>query len=693
MRRFLWLALAASLVPGQQPVFKTSANLVIVTVFVRDRDGRPVEGLKKNDFIVTENGVPQTISVFEFQRIDTPEGAPGAVAGERVEPAPAAPAAAAPVAIAPERRDKRLLVLFFDWSSMSPAEEIRAVDAAKKWITSQMAPNDLVSILGFSTKLKVEQDFTSSREALLETLELHEPGTFSDLVSELGLEEESGEDSAFSADQAEFNLFNTDRRLNALEDAARRFSAMPEKKAIIWFSGGGGGQVGIENQSQLRSTINAAVRANVSFYPVDVRGLVAAPPGGDASQRGGGGSGIYTGQTQRQQGTRFAQQQETLSALASDTGGKALMDTNDLSLGIVQAQRDLRSYYVLGYYSSDERRDGRFRRVEVKLAASVQRATLEYRRGYFAEKEFSAFTSYDKEKQLQDALLLGDPITDLQLALEVNRFRMAKNRYFIPVAVKIPGSAVPLAKKGDAETTTFDFIGEVRDAKGRLAASVRDNIRIRLRESNVGQLARRSLVYDTGFTLEPGEYRLKMLVRENLTGRMGTFETRFEVPQPKAGEMEVSSVVLSSQREPVAAAVGRATRKDVKRHPLLLEKEKLVPSVTRVFRTDQKLYALAEVYDPAPADENGGAAIGATLGLYRNGTKVFETQPVRVNRRMEGRGDTAAVLIETLLTQVPPGRYVAQMNLIDFAGRKFSFQRAPIVVVPAPAGAPSPAAN
>jgi hypothetical protein len=259
--------------------------------------------------------------------------------------------------------------------------------------------------------------------------------------------------------------------------------------------------------------------------------------------------------------------------------------------------------------------------------------------------------------------------------------------------VKIPGSAVPLAKKGDSETTTFDFIGEVRDAKGRLAATVRDNIRIRLRESAVGRLAQRSLVYDTGFTLEPGDYKLKMLVRENFSGRMGTFETRFEVPQPRQGELEVSSVVLSSQREPLAAAVGRATKKDVKRHPLVFENEKLVPSVTRVFRADQKLYALAEVYDPAPAGENGATAIGATLSLYHNGSKVFETPPVRVSRKAPDRGGAASVLIDTPLVKVPPGRYVAQLNLIDFAGRKFSFQRGTLVVLPAPAAAASSNAN
>ncbi len=228
----------------------------------------------------------------------------------------------------------------------------------------------------------------------------------SDLAVEGG-DGTTGEDTAaaFSADETEFNIFNTDRKLSALESAAKMLAVLPEKKALLYFSSGVG-KSGVENQSQLRSTINAAVRANVSFYPIDARGLAALPPGGDSSTAAAKGNAVFTGQAQQSQRDRFNDQQETLVSLAADTGGKAFLDNNDLGLGIVQARNEVSSYYVLGYYSSNDHSDGKFRRVQVKLASQPS-AKLEYRGGYFASKVFAKFTAADKERQLEEALMLG----------------------------------------------------------------------------------------------------------------------------------------------------------------------------------------------------------------------------------------------------------------------------------------------
>src|SRR5262249_49232736 len=156
------------------------------------------------------------------------------------------------------------------------------------------------------------------------------------------------------------------------------------KKALIYFSSGTE-KTGIENQSQLKATVNAAVRSNVSFYPVDARGLVAEAPGGDATVASPRGTGILTGTTQGGRRSSFQNSQETLFTLAADTGGKALLDANDLSLGIRQAQEDIHSYYTLGYYPSNIAQDGRYRRLQVKLVNNTQ-AKLDYRNGYYASK-------------------------------------------------------------------------------------------------------------------------------------------------------------------------------------------------------------------------------------------------------------------------------------------------------------------
>jgi len=277
-------------------------------------------------------------------------------------------------------------------------------------------------------------------------------------------------------------------------------------------------------------------------------------------------------------------------------------------------------------------------------------------------------------------------VTQLRLALEVNWFRLGRSQYFLPVAVKIPGSAIPLKKQGGAETTTFDFVGQVKDARGAVAATVRDSIRIQLREEKAGQLGSRSLVYDTGFTLPPGAYTMRMVVRENLTGKLGSFDTRFTIPDLNGvkDEVRLSSLVLGAQRVPMAEAVGAADKKLVKRqdsHPLVRGKEKLLPSVTRVFREGQTLYVYAEAYDPETDAAQQKPSLAAALTVYRDGKLVYQSRPAVVAALKDARSRSAAVSLEVPL-KLPAGEYTAQLNVIDRLGQKAGFLRAPLVVTP-----------
>ena len=444
-------------------------------------------------------------------------------------------------------------------------------------------------------------------------------------------------------------------------------SRLPEKKALIYLSSGAGGS-GPENQAQLRATINAAVRSNVSFYPVDVRGLQALPPGGAASATGAKGNAMFTGSAQRGQRDKQLSEQDTLNALAADTGGKALFDDNDLQLGMQQAQRDIQSYYTLGYYSTDSSRDGRFRKVTVKLKNPSLQAKLDYRSGYYGEKDWKALNSADKERQLQEALMLGDPQTDLQLALEVNWFRLNPTKFFVPIAVKIPGSSLD----ADRKSTEFDFIGQVRDSKGKVAGSVRDGIKLKLPPNATAEdLKKRNVLYDTGFTLAPGAYKAKFLVRENATGRMGTFETKFNIPE----QPSISTVVWSNQREPLNAALASVekNKKVLANHPLIRDGQKLVPSVSRMFRSGQNLYVYLEAYDTKSSP-------AATISLFRGKTKVMQSEPVFASAADPARAGAAPLQFQIPLEGVKPGRYVAQVSVIDPAGQKFAYERTPLVI-------------
>ena len=687
------LPLIAITLFAQQPTFRTETNLVIVNLSAKDKSGRPITNLKKEDVEILEDGVRQEISVFELQKLSGEPLAPVSFGTartptleERNAAASAGKAAVAPTPNSPIRyQDRRLLCLFFDMTSMNPPDQLRAQEAGIKFLQSQMTTSDLVEIMTYSTSIKVVQEWTDNRALLIETLRKLNTGEGSDLVDAAATAADENDDSGgFTADETEFNIFNTDRKLSALEDAARKLSVFPEKKALVYFSSGIS-KTGVENQSQIKATVNAAVRANVSFYPVDARGLVDLPPGGDASGASPRGTGIITGTKQAGIRASFQDTQETLVTLAADTGGKAMLDTNDLTMGIRQAQEDIGSYYIIGYYSKNPAEDGKYRRIKVNLLDKSVSAKLDYRIGYYGAKQFKNFNASDKERQLEEALTLGDPVNELPLALEVDYFRVAKERYSVPISVKVPGSAVGLTRKGTNQTAAFDFIGQVRDASGKLVGGVRDNITVKLNEENAAQIGRRYLQYDSVLTLSPGTYDLRFLAREDLTGKMGTFETKFTVPDLNSGKtLRVSSVILSSQKEPVAAAVGAAdnNKKLLANHPLVQDGQKVVPSITRVFRKGQTLYVYFEVYDPGIDPEQKTSNVYAGIELLQGARKAFTSQPVRVNKLATNRPGVAPFSFQIPLARLQAGEYVSQVDVIDELGQKFAFPRNSIVLLP-----------
>jgi VWFA-related protein len=674
MRSVLVLVLIAQMLSAQSTddvTFRSSTNLVTVNVLVRGKDGKPIEGLKKEDFLVTENGKPQMLSVLEFQQLGMEP-----LGSVSVQEEPAAPNAG--MAGSKRFRDRRLLVLYFDFSGMSIAEQMRTQQAAQQFIRDKLTASDLVSILSFASSLRTDLEFTADRQQMLDTIQKFRVGEtgLPDAASVLSADPLNTEtETSATAESTELDLFNTDRKLSALQTAVRNLAAIPEKKAFLYFSNGAGGS-GAENQAQLRSTINAAVRANVSFYPIDVRGLVALAPGASAATAGPTGHGLYTGSTQQGQRTTQISEQDTLLALASDTGGKALIDNNDLTVGMVQAQLDLQSYYTLGFYSSNEKRDGKLRQIEVKLTGNLQ-TKLDFRSGYYADKDWNSSSSSDKERQLEEALLLGDPKTDLPIALEVNWFRLNSTRYFVPVALKIPGSALPLHRKGDQDTTQFDFIAQIRDSRKRIAGNVRDALKIKLPTEKSEQLKRRNILYDTGFTLAPGTYTIKFLARENSSGKIGTFETTFHIPD----RPELSSVVWSSQKEPLKDALVNVekNKKVLANHPLIHDGYKLVPSVSRLFRSDGNVYVYLEAYDP----QSGPApSIAATVSLFQGKKKVYESEPVMTHNLAANREGAAPVQLQLSFGKVPPGRYTAQVSVLDQLGQKFLWNRTELTLVP-----------
>lgn len=672
---------------GTIPKFTSTSNLVVVDVTVRDKAGNPIENLKQRDFTVFEDGKPQKIGLFEFQKLtDIPEPPPLISLSDQIklpETAKTTITAEAPGQV--QYHDKRLLVFFFDFTSMGNPEQLRAQEAALEYLNTKITKDDIVAVLLYSSRVNVLSDFTGDRDVLtsvIKGLPIGEMAELADLADD-GSDDNEDTGSAFVADETEFNIYNTDRKLQALEQAARMLGALPEKKALIYFAGGLS-KTGVDNQAQLESSVNAAVKANLAIYPIDTRGLMADPPGGGASKGASRGAGIFNGSVYNTQRTRINDSQETLVTLAKDTGGKAFLDSNDITAGITEAQQALRSYYVLGYYSTNNAEDGKFRKITVKL--NQQDAKLEHRPGYYAQKVWGKMTGQDREQQLKEAISAGEPITEIPIALQIDYFRIAAASYFVPVSIKIPGSAIALANKGNTGYAQFDFLGQIQDEQHAVAGNVRDNVRVKLPAATAGKAASKSFQYDAGFTLAPGRYRMKFLVRENVSGKMGTFETRFTVPDLSADTsgLKLSSVIWSSLREPIKAAVGSAekiSRKEAEANPLVVGDEKLVPNITRVFKRSQNLYVNFDVYDARPDPTGSGRHVRVSMSLFNpQGKKEFEVGPLEATQLAGTRPEAVPVQFQVPLKDLAPGRYVCQINAVDEVGRKFAFPRAQLVL-------------
>jgi len=563
---------------------------------------------------------------------------------------------------------------------MQPDEIDRAVTAAETYVDKQMAAADLIAVVSLSNSLNVNLEFTEDRAALKKTLAGFGTGAGEGFdAGTTGTTEGTADTGqAFTADDTEYNIFNTDRRLEALHSIADRLAGVDQKKSLIYFSSGMD-RTGIENQAQLRAATNAAVRANLAIYTMDIRGLQAMVPGGEAQNASLRGTSPYSGQSTLNQYNSNFSSQETLVTLAGDTGGRAFLDSNDFGRIFTGVQQDTSFYYMIGYRSTNTARDGRFRRITVRVNRPGLK--LDCRKGYYAPADFQHSTREDREQQLQDELASELPTTDLPVYLSAGYFRMADNRFYIPVSVIVPGNEIPFTRSSDQDKATLDVLGVVLDPEKRPLGTVRDTVKLAINQSQLVQ--RKNVQYESGFTLPSGKYHLKFVARENQSGRMGSFETDLVVPDLKNAPLKMSSIVLASQLQP-------ATKKKSD-NPLVRDGNEIIPSVTHVFSANQHLYLYFEVYDPSRSTASAPATAGANgaknaiklltnVAFFRGKTQAYQT-PLVENSDLGVPDRHAAVFqLDVPLTQLKPGFYTCQVNVIDDAGGKFLFPRLGLLV-------------
>ena len=319
--------------PKEPVKFTVTTQLVTINLSAKDKDGNRITGLKPGDFILSEDGKKQKIAICEYQKLDnTPvvqvgqalppvnSANPASTVGQALSPAnPATPtttiAAGKPGEI--KYKDRRLLVLYFDMTSMPLQDQIRAQENAMRFVRTDMTAADTVAVMSFTNRLNLLQDFTTDRDLIAKAVNSLIAGEGSDLAA--ATDDSATTGAAYTADDTEFNIFNADRKLVALQSAIKALGALPEKKGLMYFSSGFT-KSGVENEAQMRATTNAAVRYNVALFPVDARGLSAAS--GDATKGAGSAASAFAGGGIAAI-TKLRASQETLHTLAADTGGKS----------------------------------------------------------------------------------------------------------------------------------------------------------------------------------------------------------------------------------------------------------------------------------------------------------------------------------------------------------------------------------
>src|SRR3984885_2611752 len=582
-------------------VMKTNAELVLTNVVARDsKTGQFVHGLKQSDFTVSENGKPQQISTFDYQSVDMAKPLNEATVSGLAAGTNGNGSKAVVVAKPEDLLNHRLIVLFFDLTSMQPEDLDRSVEAAQVFLRAKMQPADLVALVSLGDTLTVDQDFTADKNALINEVGVYNGTEGQGFAQGANSNSNQVEDTTgYTPDESENNDINTDRELFAVRAVSKALEKISEKKSLLYFSGGIS-RDGIENQASLRAAINSAVRANLAIYSVDTRGLQAIGPLGDASTGSLRGSGAYNGAALTNNMNANFASQEVMGTLSHDTGGTAFFDSNDFAPAFAKVQRDSSDYYAIGFHSTNPARDGKYRKLTIKI--NRPGIKLEYRPGYYAPADFKHSGHEDRERELEEQLTSDLPATDMAVYLDALYFRLDENRFYVPVSLIVPGSQIPFVKGGDKDKATLDVIGEVIDEVKRTIGSARQTVKLNLDPTL--QARQRNIEYTTSFNLPPGKYQMKFVVRENQTGQMGSFVADITLPEMKKAPLKMSSILLASVREP-----------SKKNTPLVRAGEEHIPNISHVFRQNQHLYLLYEVYGPAKQKLAEGQPRGTKAGI------------------------------------------------------------------------------
>jgi VWFA-related protein len=676
MRTILSLVILAALAqapapPVQAPqppvTFKVEVNYVEIDANVTDTQGNFVRTLTKDDFQVLEDGKPQALSVFSM--VDIPV--------ERVDP-PLFAKAPIPADVASNRTpfEGRVFVLVLDDLHTRFTRTARARAAARQFVERYVGANDLVAIVNTSGFGKGMQDFTNNRQLALKAIDVAMGGkaesstqaALQDYYMNQGLPGGgSNANAAFNEMQRYNNARNTLRTLRNIADFMN--GTRGRRKAVVFLSEGINYDVtdqisnryAADVQREFRDLIAAATRANVNVYSVDPRGVTSGME--DAIEIGGFTADPTLSATNLINEMRL--EHDSLRVVAEETGGFAVLNQNDFRTGFSRILEDNSSYYVLGYYPANDKRDGRFRNVQVKVLKPGLRVRA--RRGYVAptaakKAEAAKETPARTSPELRDALDSPIPISGLTISAFAAPFKGAGKNDAIAMAIEVDGALLTFTKTpagtfaNDLEVTLF-----AADVNGKVKDGVRDVLNLALRPQT------HELVRTGGFRIirriqvPPGKYQLRVGARESGGGRVGTVIIDLDAPDFSKGALSMSGIAIASasgSKMPTASPDPSVNEfKDVLPAP---------PTASRDFARDDLLSVFAEVYDNLPATPHRVEITAAVLA--DDGKVMLTMSDQRKSEELQGASGGYGYTTKIPLADLSPGRYVLRVSARSLLG-------------------------
>jgi VWFA-related protein len=675
----LAVAAGAALAAGQQApppapaadqpevTFKVQVNYVEVDAAVFDRGGQFVPGLKRDDFEVYEDGVKQDITAFT--QVDIPIEPP--------EPAPIqAKAPVEPDVVTNEKPfDGRLYVIILDDKHTAALRSVLVKRAATQFITTFMAANDLAAVLSTSGQLESTQEFTSNKRLLLRAVDRF-MGQKLRSETEERLEEYQRQSSIPGTISKVDDPLDMQRGYDArmaLESLTRISdwigSIRGRRKAIVFFSEGIDYDIydfqkreASTVQEKMRDVIAAATRSNVSIYSIDPRGLTML---GDESINVSGGfpdnPQLNLSNQSFQDSLRNAQ--NSLRSLSEETGGFAAVNQNDFAKAFTRVVKDNSSYYVLGYYPKNDRRDGRFRKIEVK----IKRPGLEVRsrRGYTAPRGKAASApktapNDQTSPQLREALDSPLPLAGLKLHASAAAFKGTPPNASVVLAIEADGHSFAFNEKDGKLASDFEVSALAIDSQGKIRGGDRSMVTFALKPESRPLFEQTGVRVTTRLQLPPGRYQIRVAGREGATGRLGSVTYDMDVPDLTKEPLTVSGIILGS-------ASGTRTR-TVKQDE---ELKAVLPGGTMVANRDfprgDQVAVFAEVYDNDVKQPH--VVDISTRVVSEDGRDVYKTSEERQTSELQGKpgGYGHQAIFST--KDFAPGLYLLTVEAKSRAGK------------------------